>query len=419
MHTVLMIAFHYPPCSASSGLQRSLSNSIHLPKHGWRTVVLTVTPDAHERVNEQQLPDIPTDVLVERTRAPDLAKLLSFRGRYWSRLAVPDRWGAWRWTAVPRGLDLIRQHRIDAIWSTYPIATAHRIGAALALRSGRPWVADFRDPMVETIAATGEVFPRDPALRAARLRVEAEAMQHAARAVFCTPSARRIAAERYTTRAANDLVVIPNGYDEGAFAKAGAEMTKTALGRRVLLHSGVVYPGPDRDPSALFQALRVLRERGVIAANNFELRLRDPSNEELFARMARDARVADLVAIMPALPYRQALAEMLQADGLLLLQGYTSNPAIPAKLYEYLRAARPVVGLVHPDGESAAALRDAGIDLCCELTDPAAIALVIERWLHESSAGMVRLPTREYVASFSRERLAQRLAQQLDAVVAR
>ena len=41
--TALLIAFHYPPCSVSSGLQRSLAFSRHLSEYGWNAVVLTVT----------------------------------------------------------------------------------------------------------------------------------------------------------------------------------------------------------------------------------------------------------------------------------------------------------------------------------------------------------------------------------------
>ncbi|WP_276678948.1 hypothetical protein [Nitrosomonas europaea] len=35
------------------------------------------------------------------------------------------------------------------IWSTYPIATAHLIGLTLQRLTGIPWMADFRDPMVQ------------------------------------------------------------------------------------------------------------------------------------------------------------------------------------------------------------------------------------------------------------------------------
>jgi hypothetical protein len=44
---------------------------------------------------------------------------------------------------------LIRQYRPDAIWSTYPIATAHLIALTLQKLSGLPWIADQRDPMLD------------------------------------------------------------------------------------------------------------------------------------------------------------------------------------------------------------------------------------------------------------------------------
>ena len=224
MRTVLLIAFHYPPCATSSGLQRSLANSIHLPDYGWRTVVLTVTPEAHQRTSDQQLRDIPVSVVVARTRARNLSQMFAVGSRYWSRLAIPDPWRAWSWSAIPRGLALIKEHQIDAIWSTYPIATAHTIGAALAKRTGLPWIADFRDPMVETIASTGEVFPADPRLRKARLQIESLAMRHAAHAVFCTPSAQRIVRDRYPQFPPQRLAVISNGFDEAAFAASNTNI---------------------------------------------------------------------------------------------------------------------------------------------------------------------------------------------------
>ena len=50
LRSVLLIAYHYPPCAMSSGVQRSLSFSLNLPRHGWRPVVLTVDPNNHPAV---------------------------------------------------------------------------------------------------------------------------------------------------------------------------------------------------------------------------------------------------------------------------------------------------------------------------------------------------------------------------------
>jgi glycosyltransferase involved in cell wall biosynthesis len=416
---VLLIAYHYPPCAMSSGVQRSLSFSVHLRQHGWQPAVLSVHPSSYERTNPQQLQKIPADLPVTRTVALDAARHLAIGGRYWSRLALPDRWRAWWLTAVPAGLRLIRQHRIDVIWSTYPIATAHLIAATLARLSGRPWVADFRDPMVERVPETGELFPQDPALREARLKVEAVAVNRATRLVFCTGSARRIVAERYPALTDDRLAVISNGFDEQAFRDAeAAPRPARGTSRRVLLHSGTIYPGPDRDPTALFKGIRQLADANVLTPENFELRLRHPSNEDYFRKLAVDTGVADLVTILPPLSYREALSEMLCADGLLLLQGYPSNPAIPAKLYEYLRARRPLVALVDSGGETAAALRELRIDTVAQLTEPAPIAQLLSRWMSAGAQLESALPARETIAAYSREGLTERLARVLDQAAA-
>jgi len=303
--TALLIAFHYPPCAVSSGLQRTLSFSIHLHRHNWRPIVLSVAPFAYPRVGSGQMQDIPADVLVARTPALDATRHLAPGGRYWRRMAIPDAWASWWLTAVPRGLQLIARHQVDAIWSTYPIATAHRIGATLAGLTDRPWVADFRDPMVEHFPETGETFPKDPALRNARLKIEALTAQRAAGAVFCTDSARLIFAERHGAFPRENLDVIPNGYEEGMF---DAAVRKPRAGPRVLLHSGTIYPGMDRDPSQLFCALGRLAARGMISPQDFELRLRDPGNVDHFRKLAADHGVEALVSFAGPLPYREALA---------------------------------------------------------------------------------------------------------------
>jgi glycosyltransferase involved in cell wall biosynthesis len=412
---VLLIAYHYPPCATSSGVQRSLSFSVHLPKSGWRPVVLTVHPGSYERTSLEQLGRLPSDLTIARTFALDSARHLAIGGRYWSRLAVPDRWRSWWLTAVPKGLQLIRKHDVAAIWSTYPIATAHAVGATLARLTGRPWIADFRDPMVEYVQETKELFPKDPALRAARLRIEQRAARSASRMVFCTEAARTIVQERYPFVDRSKLAVISNGYDEDAFGSAGPHVRRLRLdGRRVLVHSGTVYPGADRDPSALMRAVRMLADQGALRVQDLEVRLRDPSNEDYFRNLSVQFGVQEFFSILPPVPYVEALAEMMSADALLLLQGYTSNPAIPAKFYEYLRAGKPILGLVHADGETARSLRELKIDSVAPLTDVERIGALIKRWLHSPLDLEARLPSRDIVASYARERLTESLAGLLD-----
>jgi glycosyltransferase involved in cell wall biosynthesis len=419
MRRVLMVAFHFPPCSSSSGIQRTLSFTKHLPEYGWQPVVLTAGARAYESTNSSQLASIPESVLVTRAPTLDAARHFSVLGRYPSALARPDRWATWRFSAIPAGLHLIRKHAIDAIWSTYPLATAHMIGASLARWSGLPWIADFRDPMVEHVTRTNETFPKDPALRNARLRIEASVARQAARMVSCTNGAREILAGRYPQVSSQRLSVITNGYDELFFKDAEKLLQNRGSsgevgGKRVLLHSGVIYFGTDRDPEPLFRALSSLVRQGAINSGDFELRLRNPSNEKRIRELSLRHGIDDLVTVLPAIPYVEALAEMMSVGGLLVLQGFTSNPAVPAKLYEYLRAGRPIVGLVDGEGETAATLRNAGIVSTADIADPVAIEGALRQWL--SSTGIPYAAKSGSVEQFSRATLTQRLAGLLDEV---
>ena len=178
--TVLMIAFQFPPMRGSSAIQRTLRFAQHLPKFGWRPIVLTASPGAYETVSTAAESDTgPMEVL--RARALDAAKHLSILGRYPRWLAVPDRWSSWKFSAIPAARRLIRERPVDLIWSTFPIATAHQIGHSIARRTGIPWIAEFRDPMWQ-----GAAYPPHPRVTAIWRRLEGKVFEHARRIVVTT-----------------------------------------------------------------------------------------------------------------------------------------------------------------------------------------------------------------------------------------
>ena len=92
---------------------------------------------------------------------------------------------SWWFAAVTRGLAAVRRRRPAAIFSTYPIATAHLIALTLARLTRLPWIADFRDPMID------DDYPEVPAERIVRGWIERQTIARCARAVFTTPGARR------------------------------------------------------------------------------------------------------------------------------------------------------------------------------------------------------------------------------------
>jgi glycosyltransferase involved in cell wall biosynthesis len=404
---VLMVAFHFPPQRGSSGIQRTLKFAQYLPAHGWQPLVLSAHPRAYADAGGGPYAG-PAEVT--RAFALDSARHLAFRGRYLQMLALPDRWVGWCLGAIPAGLRLVRRARCQVIWSTYPIASAHLIGLALRRLTGLPWIADLRDPMID------DAYPTDPWMRKAAAWVERQTVRHCTRAVCTTAGAVRSYRRRYPDVPPERFELIENGYDEEEFAQA-VPAPRPAGGPFVLLHSGIVYPS-ERDPRPLFAALGRLRRDGILDGANFRLVLRAPVHEALLAGLAREHGIADIVEIAPALPYRAALAEMLAADGLLVLQAANCNEQVPAKLYEYLRAGRPVLALTDPAGDTAALMRLAAIDTVAALDDADAIAQALPRFLALAREGRAPLASPAFVQAQARAARTARLAALLDEVAA-
>jgi glycosyltransferase involved in cell wall biosynthesis len=410
MKRLLMVAFHFPPLAGSSGIQRTLRFVQHLPRHGWQPIVLSASPKAYERTSDDLMAEIPPGTVVERAWALDTSRHLSFRGRYIGALARPDRWISWRLAAVRAGMRLIREHRPDAIWSTYPIATAHLIARDLQQRSGLPWIADFRDPMAQ------EGFPEDPQTWDAFKAIEQMALEQARFSTFTTPGAVRFYRDRYPALAAR-LRMLENGYDEEAFAaaarRAPAPPERPAGAPKVLLHSGIVYPS-ERDPTQLMAALRLLHDAGAIRPGTLVVRFRAAVHDDLLLDLARRHGVEPYIELAPAVPYAEALAEMMQVDALLVLQASNCNEQVPAKLYEYLRAGRPILCLSDPAGDTVAVMREAGIAPAAALDSAPQIAALLQRYLEDGDAPF--LPTVAAVSAASREGRARQLAGWLDAL---
>lgn len=407
-----MVAYHFPPLAGSSGIQRTLRFVQHLPALGWEPIVLTAQPRAYEQTRADLLADVPAQTRVVRAFALDTTRHLTIKGRYMAWMARPDRWVTWRFDAVRQGLALIRAHRPDAIWSTYPIATAHLIGAELHRRSGLPWVADFRDPMAQ------EGYPADPVTWAQFQRIEAGALERATRSIFTTPGAAAMYAERYP-QWADRIEVIENGYDEESFSEAPTSDSSTLPDQPlVLLHSGIVYPS-ERDPTQLFQALGRLLHAGAIGPAGLRLRFRASAHDDFLRRLASQCGVESLIELSPPVGYRDALREMLQVDALLVMQASNCNAQIPAKVYEYLRAGRPIAALTDPVGDTAGVLRDAGVNELVQLDDADAIAQWLPAFLLRLRQKAVDLPRADKVAAASRLARSRALAELLDREVPR
>ncbi len=405
----LLIAYHYPPAKGSSGIQRTLSFSRYLRENAWEPIVLSAHHRAYPETSNDQLSDIPENVELKRAFALDTARHLSFRGKYVSLLAYPDRWIAWWFGSIIPALRLIRRYRPSVIWSTYPIATAHLIGLTIHRITGIPWVADFRDSMTE------EHYPPDRSRRRVCQWIERRVVSRAAMSVFTAPSAVTMYVDRYPHIDRSRFRCILNGYDEEKFSVAEnpASPAGAEKGKRVLLHSGILYPS-ERDPTEFFGAIKQLKDENRGDLRDFEIRLRATGHDDYLQRKIDDFDIADSVKLLPTLGYSDALKEMMQADGLLLFQASDCNHQIPAKLYEYLRAGRPILALTDPTGDTAKLLFDAGISSVVRLDSQSEIVDAMRNFLNQIKSNTIPRVSDTVVSRYSRRNQTKELAKLFD-----
>ncbi len=411
MKRVLLIAYHYPPVKGSSGLQRTLAFSRYLTEFGWQPHVLTVNTRAYSAISDEQLVDIPSDCHVTRAFALDASRHLAIYGRFPSLFAMPDRWISWWLGGVASGLRLIRKFSPDVIFSTYPIATAHLIGMTLSKISGIPWVADFRDVMTE-----GD-YPTDYRQRQIYEWIERHTLNACRRAVFTTPGAKRLYASRYPALPEDRLHVIANGYDEAAFnfAEKIGRLNESRRGPLKLLHSGILYP-EERDPRCFYAAIARLKNSGQLSVSQVQIILRASGHDEYHQIQIDKFAIQDIVRLGEPLPYQEALCEMISSDGLLLFQADNCNHQIPAKLYEYIRAGRPIFSMTDSAGDTAMELRNAGQMAIVPLDNEEAIEDGLAKFVEKLWAEDMAELDVEMVSKFNRRSRTKELAQLLDAI---
>ena len=404
---LLMIALDFPPCQ-SAGVQRTYKFAEYLQDFGWDVVVLTVKESVYQQTDAAA--GCPQVLHIERCAALDAARDLSWRGKYLGFSCVPDRWWSWALTAIPAGKKLIDQFKPDLIWSTYPVSTAHYIAYRLQRYSGLPWIADYRDPLQSRYDASARRYS------SIAKWIEQQTIRYCQQAVFTTDNAARLYHRLYANEPLSKFSVIENGFDEVNFQRLPKRPDRSDQ-RFVLLHSGALY-GQGRDPSDLYHAMAELQREGLIDADNFALHFRGFSGTAEQQRLLQQLGIRDLVHFLPGIPYLDSLAEMQQANSLLLIQGPLFNNQIPSKLYDYIRSGRPILALTPNKGSTYQTLKPL---VHCHCADGvAAVAEALRQQLAdvqppvEPTAGEVPAS----IAAYSRYERTRQLAQLMQQVLA-
>jgi len=277
------------------------------------------------------------------------------------------------------------------VYASSPPPTSLIIGQCLARRYGVPWVAEFRDRWTEDPYLDME---RPPWRQVPERRLERYIVSSAAGIVTVSEPWARAFRSTYD----RPTIVVTNGFDPSDIDAADPCLGSPGSGVLRIIYTGGIYPGR-RDPSALFEALQLLEA----ACEMFRVEFYG-TEESLVAPIAARHGVSHIIQIHPPVTYHESLAIQRRADILLLMQWDDPREQgnVPAKLFEYLAARRPILGLGLEDGVPATIIRERSAGFFSN--DPHAIARQIVAWCEaKRKAGHIAPLPDSVRAGFSRD----------------
>lgn len=441
---VLFVAYYFPP-RGGAGVQRSLKFVKYLRRFGWEPTVLTC-PYENRRAayDDSLLAEVPEGTAVVRVPSNEQFFIRLSRaglGRLTSFLVRPDSCAPWARRALEVARGLHEQKPFDAVYTSLQPWGAGLVGLNMSRSAGLPWVCDYRDPWVRSmhlVWPTRMHWKKDFAL-------ERQYVTAAARTVTATETMRELMLADHPMLDSRRIVAIDNGYDEEDVETAAAVSDD---GKFTIVFAGKFqHDWRERrrrfDPWGRFRALGTYGRRDVVLDTHspiyfFEALARflrrapekrknirvvlagqtGKGNEALAAKLG----LADVTEFKGYVPHADALALVASADALLLPMFSTENPCerVPyasGKIFEYMAARRPILALTQAGDARDLALRS-GLAVAAPPRDVAGIEKAVEMLYENWQSGEDRLrPNEEFIASFTRERLAARLAAVLEEAV--
>jgi len=362
---LLIISYPFPP-NSSAGAVRSRRFAQYLAELGWRVSVITIKPFQVNSIDTEELNRLSDSIDVHftstmdpwlylRQKAPRFILSRIVRSLLMRIFSFPDHMLLWVPSAIREGLSLNKNNPVSAIYTTSPPHSTHLAGLILKRLTGKPWIADFRDPW--TLNAFHRKGRIDNALLGIEKFLERKVLSNASSVLANTTANRDNLLATFPDLSPEKVIHIPNGWEEFAHK---VDTSKRDNGTLNIVHAGIFYPL--FKPYALLHALASWRNgnqpQGIPPLNGKSIHLILLGAKENEANIVKDLGLEDIVQVKSWVPQSEAQRIMSQADMLwaTLGTGKESSTYVPSKIFEYIAARKPIIAFF-PEGDAAEIIR--------------------------------------------------------------
>lgn len=429
MKKALVITYYWPP-SGGSGVQRWVKFAKYLPSAGWQCVIYTPQNPEMPSVDHSLEKDIPEGTVVlkrpitefysiyrsitgkkssttevnpiNHQRKSFARKVLMFlRGN----LFIPDPRVSWVRPSLKWLASYLRDNPVDVIISTGPPHSMHLLGRELSLRTGIPWVADFRDPWTRIFYF--KHLSLTPYSTKKHIRLEKQVLDDATRVVAVSP----LVQDEFRTMTHTPVELITNGFDPEDYK----DRSREGDGMFNITHTGLF--ASDGNPDILWKVLAEKCASDPLFREHLRIRLAG-KNDSLILSSIREAGLDANLVDLGYQSHDVAVREQMNATVLMLplRKEPEYRATLPGKLFEYLGARRPILGIGQVDGAMARVVSDAGAGEVFEWEDEDGIRGFIDRCYRSYLEGEEMSPSGD-IERFSRTATARSYAALLDTIL--
>ena len=371
---VLILTYYWPP-SGGSGVQRWLKFVKYLREFGIEPIVYTVKNPLYPIEDENLENEIPDGVEVLRHSIKEPNNLLGNKkgtsagflnpnptligkiAQYIrANFFIPDARKFWIKPSVKFLSGYLKENSVDVIISTGPPHSMHMIGKKLKEKFDIKWISDFRDPWTDI-----DYFHQLPLSKSSikkHKKLEQEVVS-SSDAVLVVGKTMR---ENYVEFNKN-IHVITNGYD------VTSTQEKVKLDDKFsITHIGMM--NDDRNPIVLWKVLSDICRENTDFKNDLEIKLIGKISDGCIEEI-HNKNLENNLNFIDYLPHNKINTHQQTSQILLLAINDvpSSRGIITGKIFEYLNANRPILGIGPVDGDLSEILNQTNAGITIDFKD--------------------------------------------------
>ncbi len=429
---VLIITYYWFP-AGGSGVQRFMKFVKYLRAFGWEPIIYTAKDAEYPVLDQSMEKDIPENLEVIRTKIREPYSFYKFfvgqkqsekmnpafftekkknsfaenisvwiRGNFF----IPDARMFWIKPSVNYLEKYLKENKVEAIISTGPPHSVHRIALQLHRKLNIPWLADFRDPWTSI-----DFYHELKLTRRADAKhhhMEAEVLKEAD-AVTVIGYTMGEEMKKLVNR---NYDVITNGFDnEDSMPTGSVQFDK----KFSIAHIGTMVRA--RNAPELWSALKDLLIEIPELKNDLEIKL--VGKVDLNVKNSLDEYgLTPYTNFVSYLQHNEVIKIQASSQVLLLMVNRTptAKGIITGKVFEYLASGRPIVCIGPYDGDAARVLKEAHTGFMVGFDETGKMKTVIRDLYAQYKTGTLKASMGN-IELFSRKNLTGQLANILDRII--